>query len=87
MRRHELDLMSLVAGLVLLAISVAFLVGALTDTRVEPAVVLPLTLVGLGAAGIAGSLRKVRTKPAVDHDRVRRLEAELLDVPGQADER
>ena len=87
MRRHELDLMSLVAGLVLLAISVAFLVGALTDTRVEAAVVLPLTLVGLGAAGIAGSLRKVRTKPAVDHDRVRRLEAELLDSPGQADER
>ena len=58
MRRHELDVASLIAGLVFVAISVAYLVGAFTDVRISSGWVLPLALIGLGAAGLAGSLRR-----------------------------
>ncbi|MCU0264521.1 MAG: hypothetical protein MUC45_00160 [Actinomycetia bacterium] len=60
MQRHDLDLTSLVAGLVFVAIAVAYLVGALTDVRVDGAWVLPLGLIGLGVAGLAGSVARAR---------------------------
>lgn len=60
MQRHDLDLTSLVAGLVFVAIAVAYLVGAFTDIHLDGAWVLPLGLVGLGAAGLAGSVARAR---------------------------
>ncbi len=64
MRKHELDLTSLVAGLVFVAIAVAYLVGTLTKVRIDAGWILPLGLVGLGAAGLAGSVRSsLRTDP------------------------
>lgn len=57
MRRHELDLTSLVAGLVFVGIAVAYLIGAYTDVHIDAGWVLPIGLVGLGLAGLAGSLR------------------------------
>lgn len=54
MRRHELDLVSLVAGLLFTGTAAAFLVGELTDVRVDPRWVVPVVLVGLGLAGLAG---------------------------------
>lgn len=57
MRRHELDLTSLVAGLVFVGIAVAYLIGAYTKVRVDAGWVLPIGLVGLGLAGLAGTLR------------------------------
>jgi hypothetical protein len=58
MRRHELDVASLVTGLVFVAIAVVYLVSAYTDTNVSAGWVLPLGLIGLGLAGLAGSLRR-----------------------------
>lgn len=57
MRRHELDLTSLVAGLVFIGIAVAYLIGSYTSVRIDAGWVLPIGLVGLGVAGLAGSLR------------------------------
>jgi hypothetical protein len=58
MRRHPFDLASLIAGVVFVAISAAYLVGAYTDVLIGSGWVLPLALIGLGAAGLAGSLRR-----------------------------
>jgi hypothetical protein len=58
MRRHPLDLTSLLAGLVLAGIGVAYLVGAVTDQRLDPRWMLPIALIGLGVAGLAGSLTR-----------------------------
>jgi hypothetical protein len=58
MRRHPLDLTSLLAGLVLVSIGVAYLVSALTDQRLDPRWMLPIALIGLGVAGLAGSLTR-----------------------------
>ena len=55
MRRHELDLVSLVAGLLFVVAGAAFLVGEATDLRVDPAWVLPVVLVGLGVTGLVGA--------------------------------
>jgi hypothetical protein len=66
-RKHEFDLTSFVAGLVFLAIAVAYLVGAFTSVRIDATWVLPLGLVGLGVAGLAGSLR-VGLRPDPDSD-------------------
>ena len=57
MRRHELDLTSLVAGLVFVGIAVAYLVGVYTKVRIDAGWVLPIGLVGLGLAGLGGTLR------------------------------
>jgi hypothetical protein len=56
-RRHELDLASLVAGVVFIGIAVAYLVGAYTRVRIDAGWVLPIGLVGLGLAGLGGTLR------------------------------
>jgi len=56
-RKHDLDLTSLIAGLVFVGIAVAYLVGAYTDIHVDGGWLLPIALVGLGLAGLAGSLR------------------------------
>ncbi|HEX6921465.1 MAG TPA: hypothetical protein VF314_14670 [Actinomycetes bacterium] len=55
MQRHELDLVSLVAGLLFVVAGAAFLVGEATDLRVDPAWVLPVVLVGLGVTGLVGA--------------------------------
>ena len=58
MRRHELDLLSLVTGLVFVAIAVAYLVAEYAGRDVSAGWVLPLALIGLGLAGLTGSLRR-----------------------------
>ncbi len=56
MRRHSLDVFSLLSGLVVVAFAVAYLVGAFTDFRLDGRLAFPLLLVGLGVAGLAGAL-------------------------------
>lgn len=56
MRRHQLDLLSLIAGLLFTGLAAAYIIGAYTDIRLEPQYVLPITLVALGLAGLGGSL-------------------------------
>jgi len=60
--RHDLDLTSLVAGLVFVALATVYLVGALADVSIDAAWVFPLALIGLGVAGLAGSLVRVRRR-------------------------
>ena len=67
MRRHELDLASLLAGLVFVGIAVAYLVGAVTSVRIDAGWVLPVGLIGLGVAGLGGTLR-AGLRGSDDHD-------------------
>jgi hypothetical protein len=52
-RRHDLDWVSLIAGLVFLAFAVAYAVAALTDVSIDGRFVWPVVFVALGAAGVA----------------------------------
>lgn len=56
MRRHELDLVSLLSGTVLLVIAALYLADVSIDARWA----LPVVLVTAGVAGIAASVSRVR---------------------------
>jgi len=53
MRRHDLDWVSLIAGLVFLVFAVTYTVVSLTDVTLDGRFVWPIVLVALGAAGVA----------------------------------
>ncbi len=57
MRRHELDLFSLVAGLVFAAVALGHLLDVATDLDFNGRWIAPIVLVALGVAGLAGVLR------------------------------
>jgi putative Mn2+ efflux pump MntP len=59
-RRHDMDLVSLIAGVLFGIIALVHLVGAATDESVDPRWIAPVLLVGLGVAGLAGALRGAR---------------------------
>lgn len=58
MRRHDLDWVSLAAGLVFLAIAAAYLLQVSFDLTIAAGWVLPITLIGLGVAGLATALAR-----------------------------
>ena len=62
MRRHDLDLLSLIAGAVFALVALASLVGAATDESVDLGWLAPVVLIGLGIAGLTGALRSGRTR-------------------------
>jgi cytochrome c oxidase subunit IV len=55
-RKHPIDLFSLISGLLFTGFAVAYIVGAYTDVRLDARLALPLVLVGLGLAGLAGAM-------------------------------
>jgi hypothetical protein len=57
MKRHPVEIFSLVSGLAFLAFAGAYLVGAGLDRYPDARIALPLLLVGLGAGGLAAVLR------------------------------
>ena len=57
MRRHDLDLTSLICGVVFAVVAATHLIAASTGERVELVWLFPVLLVGLGVAGLAGALR------------------------------
>ena len=61
MRKHPIDLFSLISGLLFTALAVAYIVGAYTDVRLDARLALPLVLVGLGLAGLAGAMVRAAT--------------------------
>jgi len=65
MRRHDLDLLSLIAGAVFLVVALSHLVGAATGEQLDLAWLAPAVLVGLGVAGLAGALRGTRSPDEV----------------------
>jgi hypothetical protein len=56
-RRHDLDLVSLITGVVFALVAIAHLVGAATGDSLDPLWLAPALLIGLGVAGLAGALR------------------------------
>jgi hypothetical protein len=57
-RRHDLDWVSLVAGLVFLAIALAYLLQVSVGVSIAAGWVLPIALIGLGVAGLVVSLTR-----------------------------
>ncbi len=56
MRRHPIDLLSLVAGLLFTALAVGYIASNYYEVDINPRLVLPVTFVLLGLAGLAGSV-------------------------------
>ena len=56
MRRHDLDWVSLIAGLLFTGLALLYVVGYLTDRSLDGRVVWPLVLVALGGAGVAAAI-------------------------------
>ena len=57
MRRHDLDWVSLIAGLVFGVFAVAYTVVSLTDVTLDGRFVWPIVLVAVGAAGVATAVK------------------------------
>lgn len=74
MRRHSLDVFSLLSGLIVIGFAVAYFVGAYTDYRLDGRLAFPLLLVGLGVAGLAGAVSAQRRAD-------RAVEAHHAEVP------
>lgn len=74
MRRHDLDLFSLVTGLVFVGIAFGHILDVASDVDFDGRWIIPVVLVALGVAGLAGILRtkddEARDMPADDvrHD-------------------
>jgi hypothetical protein len=56
-RRHELDVFSLVAGLVFVAVAIGHLLDEGAGLDFDGRWIAPVVLVALGAAGLGGVLR------------------------------
>ena len=63
MKRHELDLTSLLSGAIFTAVGVVFLIDISSDYSVRPRWIVALVLLGLGVAGLATSFRPQRSAP------------------------
>ncbi len=73
MRRHELDLVSLIGGLVFVVVGAAALILPEIDLNldlphVDPRWVVAVVLVGLGTAGLATSAAALARRRGADRD-------------------
>ncbi|MFH9351630.1 hypothetical protein [Kitasatospora sp. NPDC017646] len=66
MRKHRLDLFSLIAGGLFTVIAVLYLVAALNDRSVNGRIVVPVTFIVLGAGGLAGAVAAVARRGRPD---------------------
>ncbi|MFF2043251.1 hypothetical protein ACFVVX_22805 [Kitasatospora sp. NPDC058170] len=66
MRKHQLDLFSLIAGALFTVIAVLYLVAALNDLSVNGRIVIPVTFVVLGLGGLAGAVAAVARRGRTD---------------------
>jgi len=58
-RRHRLDLFSLVTGVAFVAVAVLYLLESAGMVRVDGQLVIPLVLIALGAGGLAAALYRM----------------------------
>lgn len=66
LQRHDVDLFSLVAGVVFLLIAVGHLLDVAGGVDLDGRWVAPVVLLGLGLAGLAGVLRRTSDDDPVD---------------------
>ena len=66
MRRHEIDAVSLAAGLLFLIVAVVHIVARSTETDLNLRWMVPAVLVLLGVLGMLSAVRFPRREPAVD---------------------
>lgn len=64
MKRHPLELLSLLSGLVFLTFAGSYVVGVGIGSPPRAVFAVPLLLVGLGAAGMTTLIASQRTQPA-----------------------
>jgi hypothetical protein len=82
-RRHETDVVSLVAGLVFLVVATVHISARTTGTELNLSWLLPATLVLLGVLGLLSALRPSRgtaSEPAEPAEPI------AASVPGEAGE-
>ncbi|MET8623183.1 hypothetical protein ABZW30_05395 [Kitasatospora sp. NPDC004669] len=68
MRKHRLDLFSLIAGGLFTVIAVSYLVAALNDETVSGRIVVPITFLVLGVGGLAGAVVAVARRNRPDRE-------------------
>ncbi|MFF9645403.1 hypothetical protein [Kitasatospora aureofaciens] len=68
MRKHRLDLFSLIAGGLFTVIAVVYLVAALNDRSVNGRIVVPVTFIVLGFGGLAGAVAAVARRGRPDRE-------------------
>jgi peptidoglycan/LPS O-acetylase OafA/YrhL len=56
-RKHDLDWVALIAGVLFTGLAAAYLVAAVSDRTVDGRFVWPLVLVAIGAAGVVAAVR------------------------------
>ncbi|MFD7902849.1 hypothetical protein ACFV4F_36300 [Kitasatospora sp. NPDC059722] len=66
MRKHRIDLFSLIAGALFTVIAVVYLVAAVNDQSVNGRIVIPVTFIVLGAGGLAGAVAAVARRGRSD---------------------
>lgn len=66
MKRHDLDLVSLISGAVFVLVAVVYLLNAAADRGTDLAWLVPAVLVALGVAGLAGALRSSKDTPPAE---------------------
>ncbi|GAB7182638.1 hypothetical protein ATKI12_2469 [Kitasatospora sp. Ki12] len=68
MRKHRLDLFSLIAGGLFTVLAVLYLVAALNDQSVNGRIVIPVTFIVLGVGGLAGAVVAVARRGRPDRE-------------------
>lgn len=63
MRKHPIDLTSLLAGLVFVGLAAVYLLAAASGNEVDASWVLPIALVALGLAGLVGGVSRAVRRP------------------------
>ncbi|MEU1289062.1 hypothetical protein [Kitasatospora sp. NPDC005856] len=66
MRKHRIDLFSLIAGALFTVIAVLYLVAALNDQSVNGRIVIPVAFIVLGVGGLAGAVAAVARRGRPD---------------------
>ena len=82
MRRHELDVFSLVTGLVFVAVAAGHLLDESSQMDFDGRWVVPLVLVAVGVAGLAGLVRGREPRPAGATDGTGAYGSEATDGTG-----
>jgi hypothetical protein len=89
-KRHQLDLFSLISGLTFVAIAVLYLLDASGQLSVNGRLVIPLLLIALGVAGLAAAVHRMARGQREAPGRTRDAEPEFqptfapASVPGSA---